>query len=89
MESLLNMVILCFWDSCVTAQHYETKEWPTRNLYLPGIKNIQLIPLVNPNKVLMSPLHIKLGLMKNFVKAIAKHCLHGFKFHCKKFSKLS
>ena len=25
---------LCLWDSCGTAQHYETKEWLTRNSYL-------------------------------------------------------
>ena len=53
------------------------------------MKNIQHIPLVNPDKVLMPSLHIKLGLMKNFVKAIAKHCLNGFEFLWKKFPKLS
>ena len=58
------------WDSRATAQHYETAEWPKRNSYAPGVKNIQHIPLVNPDKVLMAPLHIKLGLMKNFVKAL-------------------
>ena len=44
--------------------------------------------LANPDKVLMPLLHIKLGLMKNFVKAMAKHRLNGFAFLCKKFSKL-
>ena len=53
------------------------------------MKNIQHIPLVNPDKVLMPPLHIKLGLMKNFVKAMAKQNSNGFKFLCKKFPKLS
>ena len=80
---------LCLWDSRATAQHYETKEWPKRNSYAPEVKNFQHIPLVNPDKVLMSPLHIKLGLMKNFVKAMAKQNLNGFEFLCKKFSKLS
>ena len=51
------------------------------------MKNIQRIPLVNPNKVLMPLFHIKLGFMKNFVKAMAKHCLNGFL--CRKFPKLS
>ena len=37
----------------------------------------------------MPPLHIKLGLIKNFVKAMAKHRLNGFEFLCKKFPKLS
>ena len=76
---------LCLWDSCATV-NYETKEWPTRNSYVPGMKNIQHIPLVNLDKVLM---HIKLELMKNFVKAMAKHHLNDFEFLCKKFSQLS
>ena len=71
---------LCLWDSRATAHHYETKEWPTRNLYAPGVKNIQHTALVNPDKVLMLPLHIKLGLMKNFVKAMAKQNSNGFRF---------
>ena len=52
-------------------------------------KNIQHNPLVDPDKVLMPPLHIKLGLMKNFVKAMAKQKSSGFEFRCKKFPKLS
>ena len=52
------------------------------------MKNIQHISLVNFNKVLMPLLHIKLGLMKNFVKAMAKHHLNGFEFFCKKCPKL-
>ena len=80
---------LCLWDSRATAHHYETKEWPTRNSYAPEVKNIPHTPLVNPEKVLMRPLHIKLGLMKNFVKAMAEQNSNGFKFLCKKFPKLS
>ena len=71
---------LCLLESRTTAHHYETKEWPTKNSYAPGVKNIQHTPLVNPDKVLMPPLHIKLGLMKNFVKAMAKQNSNGFKF---------
>ena len=37
----------------------------------------------------MPPLHIKLGLMKYFVKTMAKHCLNDFEFFCKKVPKLS
>ena len=81
--------LMCLWDSRATAQHYQTKEWPKRNSYAPGVKNIPHIPLVNPDKVLMPPLHIKLGLMKNFVKAMAKQNSNGFEFLCKKFPKLS
>ena len=51
------------------------------------MKILQHISLVNPNKVLMAPLHIK--LLKNFVTAINKHRLNSFKFLCKTFFKLS
>ena len=40
--------------------------------------NIQRIPSVNPDKVLMPPLRIKLGLVKNLVKAMAKQNSNGF-----------
>ena len=32
--------------------------------------NIQSHPLIEPNKILLPPLHIKLRVMKNFVKAM-------------------
>jgi len=34
--------------------------------------NVIREPLVNPSRVLLPPLHIKLGLMKQFVKALKK-----------------
>ena len=35
-------------------------------------KIVKNIPLINPKKVLLPPLHIKLGLTKQFVKALDK-----------------
>ena len=46
------------------------------------------VPLVNREKVLLPPLHIKLGLMKQFVKALDKEG-ECFKYLCTKFSRLS
>ena len=62
--------------------------WPHRQSLQPGMKNVQNNPLVDPQKVLLPPLHIKLGLMKNFVKAINKN---GTAFHYlrQKFPRLS
>ena len=37
-----------------------------------GSKNIINDPLVEPSKVLLPPLHIKLGLIKQFVKVLVK-----------------
>jgi hypothetical protein len=45
-------------------------------------------PLVNPEKVFLSPLHIKLGLMKNFVKAMDKNGAE-FMYLKHKFPRLS
>jgi hypothetical protein len=43
--------------------------------------------LVNPEKVFLPPLHIKLGLMKNFVKAMDKNGA-GFMYLRLKFPRL-
>ena len=50
-----------------------TKNWPIRHDYIPGGHNIKYPPLVQREKVILPPLHIKLGLMKNFVKALDKN----------------
>ncbi|GBN91564.1 hypothetical protein AVEN_181960-1 [Araneus ventricosus] len=39
---------------------------------MPGTKKILHEPFVNPQCVFLPPLHIKLGLMKIFVKALGK-----------------
>ena len=42
-------------------------------LFFSGEHSLKENPLVDMNKVLLPPLHIKLGLMKNFVKALHKN----------------
>ena len=60
---------LCLSDSRNTSLHYNVKNWPLRSSYDAGIHNVKpLAPLVDAKKVLFSPLHIKLGLIKQFVK---------------------
>ena len=44
-----------------------------RSTFIPGELSLKENPLVDINKVLFPPLHIKLGLMKNFVKALHKN----------------
>ena len=44
-------------------------------------------PLVDPQKIL-PPLHVKLGIVKNFVKAMDKN-VEGFRFLERKFPKLN
>jgi len=50
----------------------------------PEEKNVVRLPLVPPEKIYLSPLHIKLGLMKNFVKYMDKTG-RGFEYVRTKF----
>ena len=79
---------ICEWDSRDRKQHYVRKDWPLRESLEPGAKNIQKEHLVDPKNVLLPPLHIKLGLMKQFVKALPKdgEC---FQYLCEQFPHLS
>ena len=63
---------LCYWDSSATDQHWVKKDWPSRQDLAVGDKNIINEPLVNRDRIILPPLHIKLGLMKQFVKALDK-----------------
>lgn len=40
--------------------------------HIGGKHNVKHNPLVDPKKVYLPPLHIKLGLIKNFIKGIDK-----------------
>ena len=48
-------------------------DWPAREDLAVGDKNIINEALVNRDRIILPPLHIKLGLMKQFVKALDKH----------------
>jgi len=79
---------LCLWDSRADNLHYEQKEWSERTHFMPGSHNVQEPPLVDRQKVLLPPLHIKLGLMKNYVKALNPDGA-TFKYLEEKFPKIS
>jgi hypothetical protein len=77
---------LCEWDSRAKTLRSLKRDWPLRKSLNVGEKNVQhpalaewhriLLPpphkilLLPPHKILLPPLNIKLGLMKNFVKAM-------------------
>jgi hypothetical protein len=61
---------LCLWDSRADSEHYITKEWPVRHRMEPGKQNVLHNALVPRSKILLPPLHIKLGLIKQFIKAL-------------------
>ena len=74
-----HMCFLCLWDSRQDNSHYAVKVWPSRQSSQIGKYNVQHQPLVSSAHVLLLPLHIKLGLMKNFMKAMDPDG-DGFKF---------
>lgn len=63
---------LCLWDSRDRTHHYKKKQWPKRKNDVVGEKNIKYTPLVKKENIILPPLHIKLGLFKNLVKALNK-----------------
>ncbi|ERL91387.1 hypothetical protein D910_08719, partial [Dendroctonus ponderosae] len=67
-----SMISLKPWDSRARDKHYKVKTWPQGKSLTPGLKNVSQQPLVPSDKIFLQPLHLKLGLMKNFVKAIKK-----------------
>jgi hypothetical protein len=75
---------MCEFNSRARSQHWEQKHWTPRISLEPGSKNILRKSLVVPKKILLPPLLVKLGIMKQFVKALPKtgNC---FKNLCKKF----
>jgi hypothetical protein len=79
---------LCEWDSRARNEHWVKKKWPPRTNLIPGSKNVIHNSLVDPKKILLPPLHIKLGLMKQFVKALNKNN-NCFKYLQTKFPQLS
>ncbi|GBP10891.1 hypothetical protein EVAR_5469_1 [Eumeta japonica] len=63
---------LCLWDSRDRKNHYVKKEWPSRVQLNVGRHNVIRAPLIQPSNYLLPPLHIKLGLIKQYVKALDK-----------------
>ncbi|XP_061471112.1 uncharacterized protein LOC133379577 [Rhineura floridana] len=75
---------ICLWDSRAKRDHWKKVIWPSREHMTVGAVNIINKPLVDREKFILPPLHIKLGLMKQFVKALDKDgdC---FKYICRSF----
>ena len=62
------------WDVRDTAQHYVKKDWIVwEELVSCKSRNIIIITLVDLDRVPFPPLHIKLGLIKHFTKALDKN----------------
>lgn len=81
---------LCLWDSRAHALHWNKKQWPPRTDYTPNRSlNVAENPLVSRDSIIVPPLHIKLGLMTNFIKAIRESNKEAIDFLDGLFPKLS
>jgi hypothetical protein len=56
------------------------REWPNHKQFLPEQENTANDPLLDPQKIFLPPLHIKLGLMKNSAKAMENTFNTWYKF---------
>ena len=79
---------LCKWDSRDRIKHYKIKNWSKRKELVVGEHNVQKVQLIEPNRILLPPLHIKLGLMKQFVRAL-DHSNPSYSYIRKTFPTLS
>ena len=80
---------LCMWDSRDRAQYYTKKDWPLQEELVPCKgRNVINDSLVERDRILFLPLHIKLGLIKQFTKALDKDgdC---FTYLCQAFPELT
>ena len=75
---------LCLWDSKARTEHWIKKDWPARSELIPRSLNVLAPLLVERFKIVFPPLHIKLGIMKQFVKAVEEDG-NFFKYICMKF----
>lgn len=62
--------LLCKWEGRKSEQHYKDHQWGDREEYRVGSDSVVHEPLVLRDKEILQPLHIKLGLMRNFVRAM-------------------
>ena len=81
---------LCLWNSRAREEHWVKKNWPLRKTMSVGASYIINKQLVSRDNIILPPLHIKLVLMKQYVKALNKN-KHGdcFEYICRKFQGLS
>lgn len=63
--------VFCYFDSR-NKNLYEQRYWPQRKNATLGQFNVIHPALIEMKKIMMAPLHMKLGLMKNYLKALIR-----------------
>lgn len=74
-----NMCFICRWDTRYKGNQYQKRDWMLRTEFKLRHENVINIPLVPIEKILLPPLHIKLGIVKNFTKKLNRD---GDAFKC-------
>ena len=82
---------LCYLDSRADkdhCHHWVRNEWLSRHRLIPGEKNVINEPLVDKKNFIFPQLHIKLAIMKQFIKALDRDgdCFH---YICSTFPRVS
>lgn len=67
-----NMCYICQWNFEYIGDQYMKRDWPSRRYTRACTDNAMNEPFVPMEKVLLSPLFIKLGLVKHFIKALVE-----------------
>ena len=78
---------LCDFDNR-DKNRWNKVEWPARNYKDANGKNMEVFPIIDPTKIILPPLHIKLGCMTQFIKILPKDG-RAMKYLMSKFHKLS
>lgn len=67
---------MCLWDSRFSKKdkdgQYKRRDWGPRRKDTIGQQNIMKESLVKSDQVLIPPLHVKLGVVKSFIKRIVE-----------------
>ena len=82
------LCFFCLWDSRAKERHWVQREWPEREMLTVG-KHVIHEQLVDKEKIVFPLLHIRLGLMKQFVKALDKDGAFFFQYITDAFPGLS
>ena len=81
---------LCTRESRAPYQHYNDEFWPVRETLEPGkMKVAQKSLMVDPKKIFSPELHMKLGIVKNFIETLNKNGEAGLFILKNNFFKLS
>lgn len=64
---------LCLWNSRAYESHFTRSVWPARKEFIIGRDNVVQEKIVRRKEnIIVPPLHIKLGIMTQFVKAVGR-----------------